>query len=442
MLVGESLPEESMRILWICNILLPMIAEKLQMDSSVKEGWITGLLSKIIQNGKTNKITLAVAFPMNENLKNFHDVYIFNGMAVECFGFYEEPEQLEQYDSNMESRFEDIYRTFQPDVVHIWGTEYGHAYAAAKAFQKPERILLGIQGIISLCAKEYMAGLQEAEQKKKSIRDRLKKDGLLEQQKKFALRGERETRLLLYVGNATGRTEFDRKFIEQSEQKIQYYALNETMRPCFYSDRWDYATCQKHEIFFSQADYPLKGFHILLQAMPIILKEYPDATIAVAGTDIIHKDGVLGFLKVSAYGKYLKRLIVQNGLVGKVHFLGKRSAEEMKQAYLHCHSFVCASSLENSPNSVAEAMLLGTPVVAAKVGGIPSMIADGREGLLFEKENAEDLARKLLKMWQESDFPLSRRISQAAAARASLTHHPQKNYERLMEIYQTISEKK
>lgn len=430
-----------MRILWICNILLPMIAKKLHMESSVKEGWITGILSQMIKEGKDSKITLAIAFPMNENMKNFHDVYVFNGMAVECFGFYEEQEHLDKYDSRLEGRFEDIYRAFQPDVVHIFGTEYGHAYAAAKAFRKPEKVLLGIQGIISECAREYMAGLPEEEQKKKTIRDIIKKDGLLEQQKKFAIRGEREIRLLQYVGNATGRTDFDRNFIESAENSINYYPMNETMRPCFYKDRWELENCKKHEIFFSQADYPLKGFHILLKAMPKILKEYPDATVTVAGTDIVHKEGALGCFKISAYGKYLKRLITENNLNGKVQFLGKLSEVEMKQAFLHCHSFICASSLENSPNSVAEAMLLGTPVIAARVGGIPSMITDELEGLLFEKENADDLAEKVTEMWKESRFPLSKRLAAGASGRAGITHDPQKNYERLLEIYRTIIEK-
>lgn len=428
-----------MRILWVCNLMLPIIAKKLEMESSVKEGWITGILSQMIKEGKDNKINLAIAFPMNENMKNFHDVYIWKGLNVECFGFYEDMENLELYDNRLERRFEDIYRAFQPDMVHIFGTEYGHAYAAAKSFGKPEKVLLGIQGVVSECAKEYMAGLPKEIQREKTFRDYIKKDGLLEQQKKFRTRGEREVRMLRYVGNATGRTDFDYSFIQSLEDEIRYFPMNETMRPCFYEGQWELENCQRYEIFYSQADYPLKGFHILLKAMPKILKEYPDARIVVAGNDIIHKKGKLGFLKISYYGKYLKQLMLENQLTDKIVFAGKLSDEKMKQAYLHCHTFVCASSIENSPNSVAEAMLLGTPVVAARVGGIPSMIADGKEGFLFEKENANDLADKIIEIWRESQCLYLKRVSKSAMNRAKLTHDPKRNYDCLMEIYQTVS---
>ena len=431
-----------MRVLWICNIMLPVIAKKLQMNGTVKEGWITGLFSRVIQQGKNSKMSLAVAFPMDETMENFHETYVLNGMAVECFGFYEDAEHPEIYNPALRDRFEDIYRMFQPDVVHIFGTEYGHALAAVRALRKPEKALLEFQGIISECAREYMGGLPEEICRKKSLRDFLKNDGLTEQKRKFEQRGRREIEAVQHVRNVTGRTEFDRAFCQDIDDSIRYYKMNETMRPCFYDGQWELSLCKKHQIFFSQADYPLKGFHILLQAMPKILKSYPDATVAVAGQDIVHKKGLLGPLKVSAYGKYLNQLIVNNGLQGKVEFLGVLSAEEMKEAYLGCHTFVCASSLENSPNSVAEAMLLGVPVVASRTGGIPSMITDRKEGLLFEKGNAAELADRVMELWENSANPIISRLSGAEKERAQETHNPAANYERLMEIYQAVSEQK
>lgn len=427
-----------MRVLWLCNIMLPMIAEKLHMESTVKEGWLTGTLTRLIEEGRDGDVTLAIAFPTNENMKNYHDVFMFQGVAIECFGYYENMHTPEHYDRNLERRFDTILGLFQPDLVHIFGTEYPHALAMARAFRKPERILVGMQGIISICAKEYMAGLSEEEYQKKSIRDFIKKDGMIEQQKKFEMRGEREIKTLHASLHVTGRTAFDQAFCEGVNRDVQYHKMNETMRACFYEGQWSLDACKKHQIFFSQADYPLKGFHHLLQAMPRILEKYPDATIAVAGADIIHKPGLLGFLKVSAYGQYLDKLIKENGLEGKVRFLGKLSAEEMKQTYLESHTFVCASSVENSPNSVAEAMLLGTPVVASNVGGVPSMITDEKDGLLFENGDPSGLAAAVLRLWEESPLPLSNRLSKAARERAHRVHNADTNYQRLMEIYRSI----
>ena len=431
-----------MRILWVCNIMLPMVAEKLHMESNVKEGWITGILTRLIKEGKNSGITLGIAFPANENMARFHDVYLFNEMPVECFGFYEDMNRLEQYQPDVERRMEEIMDQFSPDVVHVFGTEYPHALAAARVCKKPEKLLVGIQGVISRCAGEYLADLPKEVYESATFRDRLKKDSILQQQEKFRKRGEMEIKTLRIAGNVTGRTEFDKDFTMKVNPDVVYHPMNETMRPCFYEGGWNIDKCNKHSIFFSQADYPLKGFHYLLEAMPRILQEFPDIQIKVAGNSILRGKNITGRLKVSAYAKYLEELIEKYGLQDKVTFLGKLSAEEMKEEYLKCHTLVCASILENSPNSVAEAMLLGTPVIAPRVGGIPSMITDRREGLLYEGGNVEELADTLITLWKdESVLPLSGRLSKAAVMRARTAHDPERNFNRLKEIYRDIAEK-
>ena len=62
----------------------------------------------------------------------------------------------------------------------------------------------------------------------------------------------------------------------------------------------------------------------------------------------------------------------------------------MRQAYLEADVFLLPSQSENSPNSLGEAMLLGLPCVASNAGGIPDMLADGQEGLLYGDALAAD----------------------------------------------------
>ena len=85
-------------------------------------------------------------------------------------------------------------------------------------------------------------------------------------------------------------------------------------------------------------------------------------------------------------------------------------------------------------------MLLGTPVVCANVGGIPSMITDGLEGLLFEKGNSEGLAEAVIKLWD--DEKLADKLGKNARIRAKRTHDGERNFNRLIEIYQAIGDKK
>ena len=52
-----------------------------------------------------------------------------------------------------------ILDDFKPDVVHVFGTEYPHALSMARVYPHPERLLVGIQGVISWYAKQYLADL-------------------------------------------------------------------------------------------------------------------------------------------------------------------------------------------------------------------------------------------------------------------------------------------
>ena len=428
-----------MRVLWLCNIMLPMVAEKLHMESNVKEGWITGILTRLIAEGKESGITLGIAFPANENLAHFHDVYVFNNTPVECFGFYEDMGKLEQYQPDLERRMEEIIDQFKPDVVHVFGTEYPHALSMARVYPHPERLLVGIQGVISWYAKQYLADLPKEVYKSRTFRDIVKRDSILQQKEKYTKRGEMEIKTTRIAGNITGRTEFDKSFMESVNPDAVYYPMNETMRPCFYEGAWSLDTCNKHQIFVSQADYPIKGFHYLLEALPAILKEFPDAKVMVSGNNILRGGGIMNRLKISAYAKYLEKLMKEYVLEDKIVFLGRLSAEQMKEQYLKCHTFICPSVLENSPNSVAEAMLLGTPVVAARVGGIPSMITDRKDGLLYTGNNVEELASTVIELWKdESVLPMSGRLAKAAVLRARAAHDPETNFNRLKEIYREI----
>lgn len=426
-----------MKVLWVLNLLPPAVGEQLGKECSVKEGWISGLLGKLIQKEGAEEIELGICYPVQEREEeNCRNIRLGNKNIV-CYGFYEDTSHAERYEEEpLVRRFQHIFSDFEPELVHLFGTEYGHTLAAAKAFGRPKRTLIGLQGIISECAKEYLADLPPRVYRKNSFRDWLKQDGMVRQQEKFACRGEREKEALVYTANITGRTDFDRRAAEKLNPHARYFSMNETLRQEFYSGSWREKDCLSHRIFFSQADYPLKGFHYLLRSMSAVQKEFPDVTIAVAGNSLV-KDGTLkDRIKISAYGKYLKQLIKEEGMEGKITFLGKLSAEEMKAEYLKCHTFVCSSSLENSPNSVGEAMCLGVPVVAAKTGGIPSMLEDGKEGLLFPKGNSVALGKALIRLWK--DASLQERLSREGARRGRSTHDGEKNFTRLLEIYHQI----
>ena len=181
----------------------------------------------------------------------------------------------------------------------------------------------------------------------------------------------------------------------------------------------------------SQASYPLKGLHQVLKAMPLILQHYPDAQIRVAGTDITKSATIVEKLRLSGYGKYIKSLIRKYALEGKITFTGSLNGKQMKQEYLRANVFICPSAIENSPNSLGEAQMLGTPCVASYVGGIPDMMK-GNEDSLYRFEEIEMLAEKVCSVF--ADYSFSKNMQEDARKR----HNAQENANRLFEIYLEI----
>lgn len=458
-----------MRVLWICNIMLPMIAEQLHREPSSKEGWLSGLASVVLDRKRENGIELATAFPVPEDLPGSADTadhaasserggdlvckgkYADGERTLDWYGFREDVGNAHVYAEDLESQMRWIFEDFQPDVVHCFGTEYGHTLAACRVFPKKDRILVGIQGLCKVYAEAYFANLPEKVIHSATLRDRLKKDDLIRQQEKFVRRGEMEQESLRLAGNVTGRTAWDRHYAQEWNPGANYFEMNETLRPNFYQGEWRPDQCEPHAIFLSQGDYPIKGLHYMLLALPEICSAYPDTQVYVAGNSIVNYKTLKDRLKISAYGRYLRELMRENGLEERLRFLRRLNAEEMKDRYLRSGLFVCCSSVENSPNSLGEAMLLGVPCVSADVGGVGSIFTGGRDGILYEgfshedpgrsgpegaARNAANLAKAVIRMW--SDPEKREFYRKNAREHAMRTHDPETNYRRLVEIYEEI----
>lgn len=457
-----------MRILWLCNIMLPVIAEHLNREATNKEGWLSGLSDVVLSRQQENHIALAIAFPLPGGLSVgdgdiFEDVIDVKGNKLYCYGFHEETGCPHRYDESLEPKMLEITRRFRPDVIHCYGTEYPHTLAMCRVYPDKNKLLISIQGLCAVYANTYFANLPERVIQSVTLRDFLKRDSIGEQHEKFVRRGEMEIEAVRIAGNITGRTAWDYHYTREWNPSANYYAMNETLRGNFYDGEWREETCIPYSIFVSQGDYPIKGLHYMLLALPEILKEYPQAKVYVAGNSIVKCRTWKEKLKLSAYGKYLLQLIHQEKLDGKVEFLGRLNAEQMKEQYLKSHLFVCCSTIENSPNSLGEAMILGVPCVSAQVGGIADIFTDREDGILYPgyktvknsfdnmcntdcgteeeqlKENASQLAKAIIEMWKNKEKLENYRSN--ARNHAKRTHDREENYRRMTEIYAEIAAK-
>ncbi len=436
-----------MKVLWLCNIVLPAAARQLGMEVSNKEGWVNGMADMLLAGSKD--ISLSVAAPLpRDRIPQGQEIYSgkvrMGESSFSFYGFWEDVNHAEKYDENLEPVLKKIVSIEEPDIVHCFGTEYPHTLAMCRIFPQKDRLLLGIQGLCSLCAESYYASLPGEVIRSVTLRDWLKQDSLRQQQEKFALRGCMEREAVGLAGNITGRTHWDRTHTKAWNPRARYYEMNESLRAEFYGPIWEERQCIPYTIFLSQGDYPLKGLHYMLLAMPAILKEYPQARVWVAGNSLVAYGTWKEKLKISAYGKYLRSLLRRLHLEERVSFLGKLDAGQMRDRYLKSSLYVCCSSLENSPNSLGEAMLLGVPCVSADVGGVSSIFTGGADGIVYEGFSGGDeleaisgrLAEAVMQMWRDP----AKRAEYCRNARnhALHTHDREKNYQKLVEIYEKI----
>ena len=100
------------------------------------------------------------------------------------------------------------------------------------------------------------------------------------------------------------------------------------------------------------------------------------------------------------------------------------------------HVFAISSYIENSPNSLCEAMQVGLPCVASYAGGIPSLVEQRRTGLLFPVGDAPLLADSIMRIFR--DDGLACRLGAAARAEASERHAPERVLSQLLDAYNNV----
>ena len=108
----------------------------------------------------------------------------------------------------------------------------------------------------------------------------------------------------------------------------------------------------------------------------------------------------------------------------------------MIDQYQQAHVFVCPSAIENSPNSIGEAQLLGTPVVSSYVGGTMDMVKDNETGFLYRFEETSLLAQRVCELFANRD--LCNRLSEQARIAAKQRHCKEVNAATLLGIYNKI----
>ena len=343
-----------------------------------------------------------------------------------------------KYEQALESYLKDIRDFEKPDVVHIHGTEYPHTYSALRVFD-PSKTVVSIQGLVSVIERYYESSISTWDiVRNLTLRNIVFRDSIIGQKRAFARRGRYEVMSIKLCKNVIGRTLWDKVHCKTINPGINYFHLDELLRePFFSSNKWTFESCKKHTIFISQASYPIKGLHKMIEALSIVKREYPDVKLRIAGKPFLNHGSLYEKLSYSGYAKYVNKLLHKYGLEDSVEFTGLLDAEGMIREYLSCNVYVCPSSIENSPNSMCEAQILGIPCVVSDVGGCYDMTQGGSSVLMYRFEEYEIMAYHICNIFRDPNC-MKEKIRQGIDL--AVSRHDKGNIiSGLLSIYSTIS---
>ncbi|SFQ62598.1 Glycosyltransferase involved in cell wall bisynthesis [Psychrobacillus psychrotolerans] len=418
-----------MKVLWLTNISLPEACQLMNETPPPFGGW---LINASIGLSSKENIKLSIAFPRSSS----KDITQLHGKKINYFTFpFVDMKDKESIRNN--NHLKKILKTLKPDLVHIFGTEFPHSLAMVNACNEYGiKTVITIQGLVSIISKHYTAGLPVWVQKRFTFRDFVKQNNILQQKKGFEKSGLIEIEAIQKAAHIIGRTTWDRVCTSQINSSASYYFCNETLREEFYKHEWSLESCEKYTIFLSQASYPIKGLHYMLEALPLILEKYPEAKVYIAGPDIIASSNIKERLKKSSYTKYIAELIKKNNLKKHVFFTGLLDEERMCDRFLKSNVFVSPSSIENESNSLSEAKLLGVPCVTSFVGGVIDRINNKSDGFLYQTDAPYMLAHYVCEIFGNEKLALD--FSKNARKHALQTHDKEINLNSLLNIYTNI----
>ena len=417
-----------MKVLWLCNVVLTEFCEEFGLPPNPFGGWMSGMLKML---DRVEDIDIAFAFPiidqwrMKDGVKNGHPYFSF------CNKDRDEFELREQRRDQLLR----ILLKYKPDIVHIWGTEFPWALEMVEVCEEEgviDRVFVHLQGLVSVYTKHYLSGLPE------DCLDVPNDCGrtIRQEQQLFRRKGENEIRILNKIRHVGGRTDWDKACSYAINPNLRYHISREILRNRFYEHcgEWDYNNDSHHSIFISQANYPIKGFHYFLDALPIIVKEFPDTRVYVGGRNLLEKK------PPTAYGLYIKKKLETVDTMNNIFFCGLLTEDDMIERFINSSVFVSASSVENSSNSVMEAMMIGTPVISSFVGGLTSFLRHNHNAMLYPESESDMLAYYILKCF--SDTKTCEKLSKGGQKTATELTSKAVGIEDLLKIYEELTGQK
>lgn len=365
-------------------------------------GWIASL-ERIVR--QVDEIELGVAF-------NFAD----NGFSYERDGVVYYP----ICNASLEAYLR-IIDDFKPDLIQIFGSENAFGELCGKS---DVPVVIHIQGCLPPIHNALfpvgMGPIDFLTQRGLSWRYRFIG---LRSEPAFRKNAEREIATIRRCNYFMGRTEWDRGLIDLFNPGARYFHCEEALRQSFVEGDAHWRWHDGRPVVVSVISRPwYKGCDLILKTAQLLRRF----------TDIDFEWRVYGIPEMRFFEH---KYGIRADEVG-VRVMGTASQQELVEAITCARCYVHPSYIDNSPNSLCEAQILGAPVLATHVGGISSLVNHGVSGMLFPANDPYTLASLLKRVL--GDRALAESLGAGARREAMRRHDPESIKNRLVEIYKAI----
>lgn len=293
------------------------------------------------------------------------------------------------------------------DLIHVHGTEHQYEYSVS-GVKIP--VVISIQGLLSACLEVLKPGIN-ARYLSWRIGSIYEKIGI---------------RNNLYF---SGRTEWDYGIIKKIQPNLEYFKIWEMLRDKFYelSGSFDFEqNFEKKNLLFVGGSNEMKGIKEVLIVLDELIPEFSNIKLHIAG---------------SADKSVIERILAKESLIRikpnvHINFAGHLNENDLIRYMLNSFILLHPSWIDNSPNSICEAQMLGLPVIATDVGGVNSLINHEDTGLLC-KLNAQEILNQILNLTR--NFALYKKLSVNSSLMAALRHDRKLITQSWLQAYESIT---
>ena len=399
-----------MKVLWVTNMVFPEAAEKLGMSKSASGGWLTYFL-QLLSSREDIQCEVVSGYHQKKYQEFEIDGIHYHMVPANSYTSFS-MRKLQV------SCLQQIINTFNPDIIHIHGTEF---FLGLCVFEltTTAKIVVNMQTVAQGLYMNCNGGLTyRVLYKNMAIKEILMGKGPIMRKLYSFNRCKIEKKYLQKAKYVIGNTNYDKAYVTENSSAKYYYCPYLYRKEFYEHTPWEGKKIERFSIFTGQAVAPLKGLHKLIECLYYIKREIPEVRLYIPGPDLSDRKMIDNY----TYVKYINKLIDKLDLRNNIEFTGVLDEVQMADRMVRSNVVVVPSAMELGSSMVWEAMILGTPIVASFRGGMTENFIHGESGYYYDYNEIFLMKQYILNIFH--DVKLAKRFSENERERALKLHDP------------------